>query len=152
MAIDVSLIGKLIGTGGKTIKEIQQTTGATVSVDQPKIGPNSARAGVHMSVGKVGIFAPNKASLDLAVERVAAIVTPLAAGEVVRATVIDVKPFGWILRTAGMDEGMLHVTEYQWDTTRIETTEFLPIGETLEVKVRNFPTPHTPPPRLPIPD
>ena len=38
MDIDVALIGKLIGTGGKTIKEIQSTTGATISVDQPTAG------------------------------------------------------------------------------------------------------------------
>ena len=140
MDIDVSLIGKLIGTGGKTIKEIQQTTGATISVDQLKVGPpvRGQTVGdkpVNHSIGKVGIFAPNKQSLDMAVERVGAIVTPLAVGEICITTVVDVKPFGWILRTSGMDEGMLHVTEYQWDSTRIETSDFLPIGETVEVKV-----------------
>ena len=48
---------------------------------------------------------------------------------------IDVKPFGWILRTPGLDEGMLHVTEYQWDAKRIETSDYLPLGATVSVKV-----------------
>ena len=121
MDIDVALIGKLIGTGGKTIKEIQSTTGATISVDQPTAGTAGGGG------GRAGIFA-NKKALDLAVERVGAIATPLAVGAVVEAVVIDVKPFGWILRTPGLDEGMMHVTEYQWDAARIETRDFLPLG------------------------
>ena len=129
MDIDVALIGKLIGTGGKTIKEIQSTTGATISVDQPTAGTAGGGG------GRVGIFAPNKKALDLAVERVGAIATPLAVGAVVEAVVIDVKPFGWILRTPGLDEGMMHVTEYQWDAARIETRDFLPLGSTVAVKV-----------------
>lgn len=129
MDIDVALIGKLIGTGGKTIKEIQSTTGATISVDQPTAGTAGGGG------GRVGIFAPNKKALDLAVERVGAIATPLAVGAVIEAVVIDVKPFGWILRTPGLDEGMLHVTEYQWDAARIETSDFLPLGSTVAVKV-----------------
>ena len=140
MDIDASLIGKLIGTGGKTIKEIQTSTGATISVDQPSVPPVpetvAGVAGVAgVSRGRVGIFAPNKKALDLAVERVGAIATPLAVGAVVEATVIDVKPFGWILRTPGLDEGMLHVTEYQWDAARIETSDYLPLGATVSVKV-----------------
>ena len=140
MDIDASLIGKLIGTGGKTIKEIQTSTGATISVDQPSVPPVpetvAGVAGVAgVSRGRVGIFAPNKKALDLAVERVGAIATPLAVGAVVEATVIDVKPFGWILRTPGLDEGMLHVTEYQWDAARIETSDHLPLGATVSVKV-----------------
>ena len=128
MDIDVALIGKLIGTGGKTIKEIQSTTGATISVDQPTAGTAGGGG------GRVGIFAPNKKALDLAVERVGAIATPLAVGAVVEAVVIDVKPFGWILRTPGLDEGMMHVTEYQWDAARIETRDF-PARSTVAVKV-----------------
>ena len=143
MDIDASLIGKLIGTGGKTIKEIQTSTGATISVDQPSVPsvPENVVAGVSLVAslvaprGRVGIFAPNKKALDLAVERVGAIATPLAIGAVVDATVIDVKPFGWILRTPGLDEGMLHVTEYQWDAKRIETSDYLPLGATVSVKV-----------------
>ena len=131
MDIEASLIGKLIGTGGKTIKEIQSSTGATISVDQPIVGGPVGAAGA----GRVGIFAPNKKALDLAVERVGAIATPLAVGAIVEAVVIDVKPFGWILRTPGLDEGMLHVTEYHWDAARIETSDFLPLGSTVAVKV-----------------
>jgi polyribonucleotide nucleotidyltransferase len=86
--IDASLIGKLIGTGGKTIKEIQTSTGATISVDQPSV-PSVPENGVSIESltvaprGRVGIFAPNKKALDLAVERVGAIATPLAVGAVV---------------------------------------------------------------------
>ena len=135
MDIDASLIGKLIGTGGKTIKEIQSTTGATISVDQPVVGGPAGAGGGAANAGRVGVFAPNKRALDLAVERVVAIATPLAVGAIVEAVVIDVKPFGWILRTPGLDEGMLHVTEYHWDAARIETSDFLPLGSTVAVKV-----------------
>ena len=135
MDIDVALIGKLIGTGGKTIKEIQSTTGATISVDQPVVGGPAGAGGGAANAGRVGVFAPNKRALDLAVERVVAIATPLAVGAIVEAVVIDVKPFGWILRTPGLDEGMLHVTEYHWDAARIETSDFLPLGSTVAVKV-----------------
>ena len=128
MDIDVALIGKLIGTGRKTIKEIQSTTGATISgISRPR-GPRAVAAGASASSRRTK-------ALDLAVERVGAIATPLAVGAVVEAVVIDVKPFGWILRTPGLDEGMMHVTEYQWDAARIETRDFLPLGSTVAVKV-----------------
>ena len=64
----------------------------------------------------------------------------LEPGEVVTGTVVDVKPFGWILRTEDGDEGLMHVTELMHTNARVESGDHLPLGASVEVKVLDGPT------------
>lgn len=129
--MDVGLLGKLIGPQGRNIRDIEETTGAKVSITQPP--PGGAQA-------VVGVFGPNKAAMEAALERVERLKRVLEPGEVVTGTVVDVKPFGWILRTEDGDEGLMHVTELMHTNARVESGDHLPLGASVEVKVLDGPT------------
>ena len=61
--------------------------------------------------------------MEAALERAWAAEARAGAGEVVTGTVVDVKPFGWILRTEDGDEGLMHVTELMHTKTRASSPE-----------------------------
>ena len=90
-----------------------------MSITQPP--PGGAQA-------VVGVFGPNKAAMEAALERVERLKRVLEPGEVVTGTVVDVKPFGWILRTEDGDEGLMHVTELMHTNARVESGDHLPLG------------------------
>ena len=100
-----------------------------------KISINQENAGERTTV--IGIFAPNRASLDAAVKSVENANTVLERGATHKAKVVEVLPFGWVCQLEpGGERGLLHVTEYSHGPERIESADYLPLGEELEVKVR----------------
>ena len=125
VAFDVpkDMIGAIIGPGGKIIQEIQEKSGATISIEEID------------GKGRVEIAATNKESLDMAVSRVKAIVAVPEVGEVYDAKVKSIMPYGAFVEFMPGKEGLLHISEIAWK--RIEKMEDIGMkeGDTVTVKL-----------------
>jgi polyribonucleotide nucleotidyltransferase len=125
VAFDVpkDMIGAIIGPGGKLIQEIQEKSGATISIEEID------------GKGRVEIAATNKESLDMAVSRVKAIVAVPEVGETYDAKVKSIMPYGAFVEFMPGKEGLLHISEIAWK--RIEKMEDTGMkeGDTVTVKL-----------------
>ncbi len=123
MMIPKELIGAVIGPGGKIIQDIQEKSGATISIEEID------------NQGRVEIAATNKESLDAAIARVKSIVVVPEVGETYDATVKSIMPYGAFVEFMPGKEGLLHISEIAW--RRFETIEEtgLKEGDTITVKL-----------------
>ena len=122
IAIDASLIGALIGPGGKTIKGIQASTGATVEVDE--------RGGK----GYVTVSATDGKSADAAIEMVRSIVTVPEVGDEYEGTVRSLLDFGAILEILPGKEGLLHISELDYGYID-RVADYVQVGDKVKVRI-----------------
>ncbi len=116
------MIGAVIGPGGKVVQDIQNTTGATVVIEE--VG----------NKGVVNVFASNKNVMEAAVRRIKGIVAVPEVGEVYEGKVKSIMPFGAFVEFMPGKDGLLHISEIKWD--RLETMEgVLEVGEEVKVKL-----------------
>lgn len=118
--IDKSFIGAVIGPGGKVIQEIQETTGTTINIEEVD------------DKGVVSIASSDKASIDAALARINKITFQPEIGDVYKAVVVSVMPYGVFVEFNGKS-GLLHVSEISH--TRIDNVEEV-LKEGDEVKVK----------------
>ena len=109
MTIPKEFIGAVIGPGGKIIQQMQEDTGATITIDEID------------GVGKVQVSAPNKESIDAALGKIKAIVAIPEVGEVYDGTVRSIMPYGCFVEILPGKDGLLHISEIDWK--RYETME-----------------------------
>ena len=121
--IPKEFIGAVIGPGGKIIQQMQEETGATITIDEEE------------GVGKVQVSAPDKASIDAALARIKGIVAIPEIGEVYEGTVRSIMPYGCFVEILPGKDGLLHISEIDWK--RLETVEEAGIkeGDKLQVKL-----------------
>ncbi|SFG03636.1 polyribonucleotide nucleotidyltransferase [Prevotella sp. KH2C16] len=124
VAIEIpkEFIGAVIGPGGKIIQQMQEDTGATITIDEID------------GVGKVQVSAPNKESIEAALGKIKAIVAMPEVGEVYDGTVKSVMPYGCFVEILPGKEGLLHISEIDWK--RLETVEEAGIKEGDKIKVK----------------
>ncbi len=116
------LIGAVIGPGGKIVQEIQKESGATVIIEEVEDG------------GRVTVFSPNQDSMDVAVDKIKAIVAMPEEGEEYDGVVKSVVPFGAFIEFMPGKEGLLHISEIKWE--RIEKMDgVLAVGEEIRIKL-----------------
>ncbi len=116
------LIGAVIGPGGKIVQEIQKESGATVIIEEVENG------------GRVTVFSPNQDSMDMAVDKIKAIVAMPEEGEEYDGVVKSVVPFGAFIEFMPGKEGLLHISEIKWE--RIEKMDgVLEVGEDIRIKL-----------------
>jgi len=116
------LIGAVIGPGGKIVQEIQKESGATVIIEEVEDG------------GRVTVFSPNQDSMDVAVNKIKAIVAMPEEGEEYDGVVKSVVPFGAFIEFMPGKEGLLHISEIKWE--RIEKMDgVLAVGEEIRIKL-----------------
>ena len=120
--IPKEFIGAVIGPGGKIIQQMQEDTGATITIDEAD------------GVGKVQVSAPNKESIDAALAKIKAIVAVPEVGEVYEGTVKSIMPYGCFVEILPGKEGLLHISEIAWK--RLETVEEAGIKEGDKIKVK----------------
>lgn len=94
--VDLEKIGAVIGTGGKTIKAIAQTTGAEVNIEED---------------GTVTIYGKNNASARQALEMVKAIVEEPEVGKIYQGTVKRIMDFGAFIEILPGKEGLCHISK-----------------------------------------
>ena len=111
VAFDIpkEFIGAVIGPGGKIIQQMQEDTGATITIEETD------------GKGHVQVSAPNKDSIDAALAKIKAIVAVPEVGEVYEGTVRSIMPYGCFVEILPGKDGLLHISEIDWK--RLETVD-----------------------------
>ena len=120
--IPKEFIGAVIGPGGKIIQQMQEETGATITIDEED------------GVGKVQVSGPNKDTIDAALAKIKGIVAIPEIGEVYEGTVRSIMPYGCFVEILPGKDGLLHISEIDWK--RLETVEEAGIKEGDKIKVK----------------
>ena len=123
LEIPKEFIGAIIGPGGKIIQQMQEESGATITIDEVD------------GVGKIQVSAPNKTAIDAAMGKIKSIVAVPEIGEVYEGTVRSIMPYGCFVEIMPGKDGLLHISEIDWK--RLETVEEAGIkeGDKLQVKL-----------------
>lgn len=117
--IDPEKIGLLIGPGGKTIRAIQEETGAQIDVSPE---------------GNVTVASTEAAGAEAALARIEAMTEDVKVGRVYTGKVSAVKDFGAFIEIAPGKDGLCHISELS-DGFVKNVSEICKIGDVLEVKV-----------------
>jgi len=117
--IPVEKIGEVIGPGGKVIKNIIATTGATVDVEDD---------------GSVAISGTSEEAVDKAVEWVKSLTREIAVGEAFEGEVKRILPFGAFVEFLPGKEGMVHVSKMSTEYVN-NPNDIVQIGQKVKVRV-----------------
>ena len=112
-------IRTIIGPGGKMIKAIVDQTGCAIDIEDD---------------GTVAIASPDNASVQKAIDIIKSLTMTPEVGETYKAKVTRVEPYGAFLEFAPGKDGLLHVSEIDWN--RVESVEdYMRLGDEVEVKI-----------------
>ena len=117
--IDPSKIGLLIGPGGKTIRGIQELTGASIDIDED---------------GTVTIASDSMESAEAALGQVEALTAKIEIGRVYNGKVISIKDFGAFVEIVPGRDGLVHVSELS-DGYVTSVADVCKVGQMMKVKV-----------------
>ena len=120
--IPVDKIRDIIGPGGKIIREICETTGAKIDIEDD---------------GTVKVAAVTGASGEAAVARIRDIVAEPELGMIYDGKVVKTVDFGAFVNFLGAKDGLVHISELQNGRTE-KTTDICKEGDTVKVKVIGF--------------
>jgi polyribonucleotide nucleotidyltransferase len=118
-------IGEVIGPKGKTIRELEEETGATIEIDDD---------------GTVRVGAPDTTSMNLAKERILAIGFPPEAkvGEVYDGEVVNITKFGAFVNILPGRDGLLHISKIGGGKRIDKVEDVLALGDSVKVVVREI--------------
>ncbi len=119
MNISPEKIGDLIGPKGKTIRGIQDETGAELTVDDS---------------GLVTIAAVGGESMERARQMVAALTAEPVVGETYEGMVKTTTPFGAFVEIMPGTEGLVHISEMRHERTE-KTEDVVKKGDRVKVKL-----------------
>ena len=122
MKIPVDKIRDVIGTGGKVIREIVDTTGARVSVEDD---------------GTIKIASSDKASIDAAREWIHGLTADPEVGAIYKGKVVKVVDFGAFVNFFGKKDGLVHVSQIKPERVN-HPSDFLEEGQEVYVKLMGF--------------
>ncbi len=122
ITIPKEFIGAVIGPGGKIIQQMQEDTGATITIEEAD------------GMGKVQVSAPNKDAIDAALSKIKGIVAVPEVGEVYEGVVRSIMPYGCFVEILPGKDGLLHISEIDWK--RLETVEEAGIKEGDKIQVK----------------
>ena len=117
--IDPEKIGMLIGPGGKTIRSIQETTGAVIEVDDE---------------GAVTIASGNADWAQAALAQVEALTATVQVGKVYEGRVTSVKDFGAFVEILPGRDGLCHISELSNEYVT-NVSDVCQVGDTMRVIV-----------------
>ena len=122
MSIPVDKIRDIIGPGGKIIREICETTGAKIDIEDD---------------GTVKIAASDTASGEAAYKRIHDIVAEPELNVIYTGKVVKTVDFGAFVNFMGARDGLVHISELQQGRTE-KTTDIVKEGDEVKVKVIGF--------------
>jgi polyribonucleotide nucleotidyltransferase len=122
MKIPTDKIRDVIGTGGKVIREIVDTTGARVSVEDD---------------GTIKIASNDKASIDAAVEWITGLTAEPEVGMIYKGKVVKVVDFGAFVNFFGPKDGLVHVSQIKQERVN-HPSDFLKEEQEVYVKLMGF--------------
>jgi polyribonucleotide nucleotidyltransferase len=118
-------IGEVIGPKGKTIRELEEETGATIEIDDE---------------GIVRVGAADTSSMELARERILAIGFPPEAnvGETYEGEVVNITKFGAFVNILPGRDGLLHISKMGGGKRIDKVEDVLALGDKVNVLVREI--------------
>lgn len=117
--IDVDKIKDVIGSGGKTIKKIIETTGVQIDVEED---------------GTVNVLSSDAEACNQAVEMIQNIVKDPEVGEIYTGKVVRIMDFGAFVNILPGKDGLVHIS--QLDKKRVNKVEdVVKVGDEVTVKV-----------------
>ena len=120
--IPVDKIGAVIGPGGKTIRSIQEETGAKIDINED---------------GSVFIATSDGESARMARERVEALTNSAVIGRIYTGKVVRVTDFGAFVEILPNTDGLVHIS--QLDSQRVESVEdVVRLGDEITVMVTDI--------------
>lgn len=120
--INKDKIRDVIGSGGKVIREICETTGAKIDIQDD---------------GAVTVAAHNQESLDKAVATIMSIAGDPEVGAIYTGTVVKIAEFGAFVNFMGAKDGLVHVSELA-DRRVAKVSDIVNVGDVVKVKVLGF--------------
>lgn len=121
MKINPELIGKVIGPGGKQVRELE-AMGAQVTIEED---------------GTIRIFSASGEKAEAVKAKIEEVTREAKVGETYDGTVVKIAPFGAFVNIFPGQDGMLHISQISED--RIESVdEVLKVGDKLKVKIVNI--------------
>ena len=122
MKVKLDKIRDIIGPGGKMIREICETTGAKVDIEDD---------------GTIKIAASDTESSEAAQKRINDIVAEAELGVIYTGKVVKTVDFGAFVNFLGTKDGLVHISELQNARTE-KTTDICKEGDEVKVKVIGF--------------
>ncbi len=120
--IDKDKIRSLIGTGGKTIRQICDDTNAKINISEE---------------GVVEIAANSSKEMDSAIDMINAIVQDLEIGMKYQGTVSKILDFGAIVSIMGDKTGLVHISQIQDERTE-NVADVINVNDKVWVKVTDI--------------
>jgi len=117
--IDPEKIGLLIGPGGKTIRAIQESTGALIEVDDD---------------GTVTVASYNMEGANEALRQVEALTASVEVGKIYEGRVTSVKDFGAFVEILPGKDGLCHISELS-ESYVASVSDVCKVGDRMQVKV-----------------
>ncbi|MDR1923978.1 MAG: polyribonucleotide nucleotidyltransferase [Planctomycetaceae bacterium] len=117
--IDPDKIGLLIGPGGKTIRGIQERTGASIDIEND---------------GTVSVASADEASANAAMDAVLALTGSVEIGKVYEGQVTSIKEFGAFIEILPGRDGLCHISELAEDYVD-NIHNLVKVGDRFAVKV-----------------
>lgn len=122
MKIARDKIRDVIGSGGKTIRELCETTGTKIDLEDD---------------GTVNIAGPDSKSIDAAMEAIKAIACEPEVGAIYTGKVVKVADFGAFVNFMGARDGLVHISELA--ESRVKSVgDVVKVGDQVKVKVLGF--------------
>jgi len=122
MKIKLEKIRDVIGPGGKMIREICESTGAKVDIEDD---------------GTIKIAASDTESAEAAQKRINDIVAEAELGVIYSGKVVKTVDFGAFVNFLGTKDGLVHISELK-DARTEKTTDICKEGDIVKVKVIGF--------------
>ena len=118
-------IGEVIGPKGKTIRELEEETGAKIEIEDD---------------GTIRVGAPDAMSLELAKERILAIGYPPEAnvGETYVGEVVNITKFGAFVNILPGRDGLLHISKIGGGKRIDKVEDVFALGDKVDVVVREI--------------
>ncbi len=122
------VVGAIIGPGGKHIQALQSETGTVISIVQEEDAGPDATAVVEIS-GK------DAEMMEKARKHIEGIAAKPEVGKVYEGTIKSIMPYGAFVEYLPGKEGLLHISEIQWEHVPSMEETGLKEGDQISVKL-----------------
>ncbi len=122
ISIPKDKIREVIGSGGKVIREITETTGAKIDIDDD---------------GTIKVAAVDATAAQAAIDWIRGIVAEPELGAIYNGKVVKVVDFGAFVNFLGAKDGLVHISELAQQRVG-KVADVVKMGDTVKVKVLGF--------------
>ncbi|MBL6456419.1 polyribonucleotide nucleotidyltransferase [Belnapia sp. T6] len=115
-------IREVIGSGGKTIREITEQTGCKIDIEDD---------------GTIKVAATSTEQAQRAIDWIRGLTAEAEIGAIYNGKVVKTAEFGAFVNFLGAKDGLVHISELQNDRVN-RTTDVVNVGDAVKVKVIGF--------------